>query len=208
VLKKLLLFGCLPVLLLTGGGSLIIYRMATWRPAPAERRAPPPPEQARSARAKIQAVGTRLRAARRRGRRAAPQILHLALTEPELNALLLNDPNAQRSLAEAGLTDPRLELENGLITLSGYLTQNDQEVFVSATGAVSRGADGQVALDLRSVRVGRLPAPPALHQLIADRAAEALRSVNQSSGGRLNRLAVEGKTLVIDGTSQAFSSGR
>jgi len=199
VVKKLLTIGCLFSLLLISGAGAYVYRMATWKPSPVTLPPPPPPALAHAARAKIVAVTQQLHRTRKTRWRRAESRFHLALKQDEINALLTRDQEVRKAVTESGLRDARVSLDGNHVTVSGLTKAAGPEVYVSATGTVSRDASGKLAVTVESVHVGRLPAPPALRKMIDAKVQQAVRDANRNLGVRLDQLGVEGGGLTVDG---------
>jgi hypothetical protein len=208
VFKKILLFGCLPLTLLAAAAVLVAFRLATWTPPPSADAAPAAPEREQSARRKIEAVQARSRQLRHRRIRPQPEPFHLPLDQEELNALLQRDRDLRQALQNAGIRDAKVEIRDGLMTLGGYTRAAGPELFVSITGQTATSPNGEVEIDIRSIQVGRLPAPPALRRMLAQRVREAARTAGRSDTSRVEGLRLEGNRLVIDGVLLPGSRSR
>lgn len=196
--RKLFLFGCLPLLAAVGITGAALYRMATWTPPRVVRAAPPPPPEVQEeAQEQVQQIED---VAERAEHEEEPQEFHLDLNEQQANALLITQPDVRKALRGTGLQDPEVEFDDGLVTLSGYIDLRGRDVFLSVTGAVDLNPEGQLQVDLRTVRLGELPAPPALRRIVGEKINAALRSANGRGGPRLQRLAILPGALKVEGT--------
>lgn len=213
MLKKGCLFGCMPLLVLLLAGALASYRMATWTPPPAARPQPPTPRQAAATREKIRRLDAQLRAAapapaapvapggRRERAAPGPRPFRLALNADDLNALWFDDPKAQQSVAKAGFREPRIELADGAVRLSGYARALGRELYVQIAGAPATTPEGWLGLRIDDIRVGQLPAPARLREALTTQLQVPLRDWSRKLGARLSAAGVEGNTLVLAGTA-------
>jgi LmeA-like phospholipid-binding len=197
--RKILVFGCLLPLLLVASAGAYVYHLATWKPSPSALPPPPPPATAHSAHAKIEAVTRQVRRIRRAPRQRAKPRFHLALKEDEINGLLTRDQEVRQAVAQSGLRDARVLLNGDRVTVSGFTKAAGPEVYVSASGTVNRDAVGKLAVQVESVRVGQLAAPPALRKVIDDRVQQAVRKANRDLAARLDELRVGDGGLTVDG---------
>jgi hypothetical protein len=136
----------------------------------------------------------------RRGAAEAPRPLRLALNAADLNALWFDDPKARQEVAKAGFREPRLEMVDGAVRLSGYARAMGRELYVTIAGAPETTPEGWLGLRIDDIRVGQLPAPPQLRAALTAQLQAPLRDWSRKLGARLRTAVVDGDTLVLRGT--------
>ncbi len=198
MLKKILLYGCLPATALLVVATGALYFLLTWAPAATVRPQAPTPEQQQRAEEKIEAT---VRSVKEGGseRQPGPADFRLELSAADLNALFFASPEAQQSLGDAGFRRPSLEIRDQRVAIHAFTRAMGRELYLTLEGQPAVTPEGGLALEVNSIRIGHLPVPARLRDQITEAAQKPLREWSTRLDAHLHRAALEGSSLVLEG---------
>lgn len=151
--------------------------------------------KAESVKQQVKAVAKDIREGRRRD-------FEITIGEDELNELLQEDTEIQKSIAQLDVRDPYATIGEDAISFTCVRNVGGVDVTPTITLAPKVSAGGKVSASVESAQLGRLQLPDRLTRKFAERvAAEISQKVNKS-GMRLRTLHVAQGQIVAAGSTR------
>ena len=113
---------------------------------------------------------------------ANPGKLSITIGEAQLNAMVVNEVNKQ---SNPELTNPKIQLQNGQILVSGDVNRSGLNASFSGTLTVDVTPDGQIQYNVVSASLGPLPLPQAMRDQLATQLNDLMGTPQTSDGQQI-----------------------
>ena len=200
--------GCaaaLAVLSLVVSGAL--YYMLTWRPpasvsavtsmapgATPDPSALPPDREGTIARLQETAATIEEAAAK-----PTPTPFEFRLTERELNEVLLTEPEVAQALQQQGIVAPQVDFRPGGVYLGADVKVLGRSVRLQASGSI-RVEQQKLVFEADEMKLGLLPAPKKLRQVLVEELNVALGLLTRRLGARIESVEISETELHLRGS--------
>lgn len=144
----------------------------------------------------VQAELERIKADARRG---VSRPFHLVVTDEQLNVLLAEDEGVRETLAERGVQDAWVRIADGTVVATAVRELGGVTVQIQASLVPELAGDRQVHVRVESIRVGRLYAPQAAVQRLAEEVGRVLSRQVNDERVQLDRIEVRGNSVHLIG---------
>jgi uncharacterized protein YpmS len=151
--------------------------------------------KAESVKQQVKAVAKDMREGRRRD-------FEITIGEDEINELLQEDPEIQKTIARLDVRDPYASIGEDAISLTCVRSVGGVDVTPTITLAPTVSSSGNVSVSVESAQLGRLNLPDRLTRKFADRVAAEISQKINKSGMRLKTLRIAQGQIVAEGSTR------
>lgn len=151
----------------------------------------------------LEHVKKKLEQVRSDARAGVERRFELAVSDEQLNLLLAEDEEVRKRLASRNVEEAWVRIADGAIQATVIRSMGGVSVQVRATMVPELRGTRQVRARITDIRIGRLPAPHAAAQRLADEVGRVITS--QIADGRvvLSRVTIEGNRILLEGKTTA-----
>jgi hypothetical protein len=113
---------------------------------------------------------------------ANPGKLSMTIDEAQLNTMVVNELNKQ---SNPELTNPKIQLQNGQILVSGEVNRSGLNASFSSTLTVGVTPDGHIQYNVISASLGPLPLPQAMRDQLATQLNDLMGTPQTKDGQQI-----------------------
>jgi len=125
----------------------------------------------------------------------------LSVTDEQLNLLLAEDARVHEKLADRKIDEAWVRIQNGFIVATVIRDVGGMPMQIRATLVPELAGDREVRAKVHDIRFGRLAAPKAAAQRLADEVGRLLSRQVTDQGVRLRHITVKDNAIHLEGTT-------
>ena len=190
--------GLLVALLLAAGTMVTVRHLANYKPEVMPPVTPVRASEARKAVTQAKDTVSEVSRAAARGQRVP---FSVQVKDDDLTTYTASDMKIKRQLSAKGSRNPRFQFGDGTVTVSGFMTYHNREVYVTVSGKPMADVSGRVKFSDVSVHVGKLSAP-----MLAAKAQKMFDQAFSSGDAKLpadvRQITAQNGQLMLSGVSR------
>lgn len=179
----------------------LLYASARYVPPPEATLVDTTPQAARQAEAQVVAVKKTLETAADDAKKGKKRPYRVAVKQGQINTLLRTNPRLRTLMKQKKVERPFLSIKDGRLRAGALLTYQKKPVYITAEGPITANPDGTLAFRPETVWLGKIKAPVAVSEEIAERAAKAFAAGALKMPGQVSAVRLEKGQIVIEGTT-------